>query len=380
MLMNWVRRSRSVKWELLLTFLISGGLIMSVFWIGIVYGGAWYHGMNWWLFGISTVIVVSLIMGYVAGVRLQRRLDVLHLSMMQVIKGNWSERIPLGDEASFDQLYEDFNRMVDVMEKKLRLLQKMSERQVMDREKDCEAVVLEERRRLARDLHDTVSQQLFALHMASSSLSKVMERDRKRAEMVVNQLIEMSHIAQRQMRSLIAQLRPLELDGRTLQEALDRWFPDYCRQNGIQGKFDIDMNIKLSEAIEHQSFLMIQEAMANVVKHARATQVTLTMHATPAQFILAIADDGQGFDLQGAAYKIGSYGLTTMKERVDKLGGNLDVISQPGAGTTIRVHIPLFREQEEEVEETASLGTGWKAGSGPEQEEQEEREEDGGIS
>lgn len=377
MLMNWVRRSRSVKWELLLTFLISGGLIMSVFWIGIVYGGAWYHGMNWWLFGISTVIIVSLIMGYVAGVRLQRRLDVLHLSMMQVIKGNWSERIPLGDEASFDQLYEDFNTMVDAMEKKLRLLQKMSEQQVMDREKECEAVVLEERRRLARDLHDTVSQQLFALHMASSSLPKVMERDMKRAEMVVNQLIQMSHIAQRQMRSLIAQLRPLELDGRTLQEALDHWFPDYCRQNGLQGKFDIDMNIKLSEAIEHQSFLMIQEAMANVVKHARATQVTLTMHATPAQLILAIADDGQGFDLQGAAYKTGSYGLTTMKERVDKLGGNLDVISQPGAGTTIRVHIPLFREEEEEAEETASPSAGLKRGSAP---EQVERDGDGGMS
>lgn len=347
MVSRWFRSTKSVKWELLLTFVISGCIIMSVFWIGFVYGGSWYSGMNWWLFGIVTVIIVSVIMGYVAGVRLQRRLDVLHDSMMQVMKGNWSERIPLGDEESFARLYEDFNTMVSGMEQKLRILQKMSEQQVMDRERECEAVVLEERRRLARDLHDTVSQQLFALHMASSSLTKVMDMDMDRAKKVVGHLVEMSHTAQRQMRGLIAQLRPLELDGKTLQEALGRWFPDYCRQNGLQGKIDIELNCELSEAKEHQCFLMIQEAMANVVKHAKATKVTLTLQETPNQIILAVADDGQGFDLQSASFKAGSYGLTTMRERVDKLGGHMDLISRPGAGTTIRVHIPRFEEIEE---------------------------------
>ena len=348
MLSRWFRSSKSVKWELLLTFVISGCIIMSVFWIGLVYGGTWYQGMNWWLFGISTVIIVSIIMGYVAGVRLQRRLDVLHISMMQVLKGNWSERIPLGDDASFDRLYEDFNTMVGAMEQKLRILQKLSEQQVMDRERECEAVVLEERRRLARDLHDTVSQQLFALHMASSSLPKVMEMDMDRARQVVEHLIQMSHTAQRQMRGLIAQLRPLELDGRTLQEALERWFPDYCRQNGLQGKIDIELNYELSEAKEHQCFLMIQEAMANVVKHAQAKQVTLTLQETPNQVILSVGDDGKGFDQKSASFKAGSYGLTTMRERVDKLGGHMDLISRPGAGTTIRVHIPIFEHEENE--------------------------------
>ncbi|MCG7409819.1 sensor histidine kinase [Paenibacillus sp. ACRRX] len=362
MVMKWFRNARSAKWELLFTFIISGCVIISVLWFGLVHGGEWGNGLNWWLYGIITVLIVSAITGYISGVRLQRRLDVLHLSMMQVTKGNWSARIPDDEDASFARLYTDFNAMMQTMEHKLRLLQKLSEQQMIDWERESEAIVQEERKRLARDLHDTVSQQLFALHMSSSSLPKVMEMDMNRAKVVVEQLIQMSHIAQRQMRGLIAQLRPIELDGRTLEEALERWFPDYCNQNGLKGKIDIQLHEGLSEVKEHQCFLMIQEAMANVVKHAQARQVTLTMQEADSRIVLVVADDGRGFDMNKTAHG-GSYGLSTMRERVDKLGGHMDLVSQPGAGTTIRVYIPLFEGNEQQAV-IVQLEDGMKQGGG----------------
>ncbi|MBD8499816.1 HAMP domain-containing sensor histidine kinase [Paenibacillus arenosi] len=345
--MGYIRlwRANNLKWELLCSFIISGSIIVASLWLAFSFGDGWFTGWVQWLFGILTVLIVSLITGYVTGLRIQRKLDTLNESMMQVAKGNWSVRIQESEHTSFDALYEHFNTMMQTTEQKLKLLQKLTEQQVIEREIFNEQIVQEERKRLARDLHDSVSQQLFAIHMSSASLPKVMELDEERAKLVVTQLIEMSHNAQRQMRALISQLRPIELDGRSLQEALGVWFPDYCRQNGLQGKIDIHIENDLSEAKEHQCFLMIQEAMANVVKHAKADQVTLSMQESANRMLLSIADDGVGFDRNNKSSFAGSYGLTTMQERADKLGGHMELISQPGAGTTIRVYIPLFEAE-----------------------------------
>ena len=151
----------------------------------------------------------------------------------------------------------------------------------------------------------------------------------------------MSHIAQRQMRGLIAQLRPVELEGRDLAAALDSWFPDYCRQNGLKGVKELELDGGVSDAIEHQLFLIIQEAVANVVKHAEAGLVSLAIRESEHQISMSISDDGQGFLQQPECP--GSYGLSTMRERAEKLGGQVQIISKPGAGTTVRVLIPKFQ-------------------------------------
>lgn len=369
MIQRLYRSVRSVKWELLLNFIISGCVIIFILWLGLM-NGVWYEGWNWWIYGIVTVLIVSMITGYVAGVRQQRRLDILHESMMQVIKGDWSVRISTIDDPSYERVYRDFNVMMSTLEQKLKLLQRLSEQQLIDHEHESEAIIQEERKRLARDLHDTVSQQLFAMHMASSSLPKVMEMDMERAKHVVEQLITISHTAQRQMRGLIAQLRPIELDGRTLEEALERWFPDYCNQNGLQGKIEIELESSLSEAIEHQCFLMVQEAMANVVKHAQARQVSLSLHEMGNRIMLVVVDDGKGFDMNKTAHG-GSYGLSTMRERSEKLGGTMEIISQPGAGTTIRVHIPLFNDHDEHAASTTQSDPEPGAQNGSERDEQD---------
>ncbi|MEF2966895.1 histidine kinase [Paenibacillus sp. M1] len=333
---------KNTKWELLLFFLLTGGLGAIALYIGSAAGVIVIRNPRIWVYNIAAVAAVALIIGYVAGRRIQGRIDLLHLNMLQVAKGNLSVRMPETADQTFAGLYREFNNMTDAMEKKMQLLQQFGEQEVIEKEQAAEKAVLEERRRLARDLHDTVSQQLFAIHMAASSLPKVLENNEQQAHTVMNQLILMSNTAQKQMRALIAQLRPMELVGKTLAEALDQWFPDYCRQNGLKGIKDMELSGEMSEAKEHQLFLIIQEAMANIVKHAGAKLVSLSLREGPRVVVLSISDDGQGFS--STYQKQGSYGLTTMKERAEKLGGHVEIISKPGAGTTIRVHIPKFEE------------------------------------
>lgn len=311
---------------------------------GVYYEGAVLPPAEWRPAVAAVFIVANIGVGYWAAQRMQRRIDSLHLGIKQAISGNLAVRIPEEGARSFTPIYREFNEMAAMLERRMQLLQRMGEEQVMREAASNEAAVLEERKRLARDLHDTVSQHLFAIHMSASSLPKLLELNRERAEEVMEQLIQMSSLAQKQMRGLIAQLRPLELEGRSLREALDRWFPDYCRQNGLQGELHWRITGELSDAKEHQLFLIIQEAMANIVKHASAKRVTLSATETERQYAVTLQDDGAGF--RADQVKAGSYGLSTMRERAQKLGGDTEIISKAGAGTRIRVTIPKFSDEE----------------------------------
>ncbi|GAA0384340.1 sensor histidine kinase [Paenibacillus motobuensis] len=336
---------KNTKWELLGFFLLTGSLAAIASYIGVRAGIIIIGDPYIWFYEMIAIVVLTLIIGYIAGRRIQGRIDLLHLNMLQAAKGNLSVRMPDTLDQSFAGVYQEFNNMTDAVEKKMKLLQQLGEQEVVGKEQAAELAVLEERRRLARDLHDTVSQQLFAIHMAASSLPKVLENNEAQAQTVMEQLILMSNTAQKQMRALIAQLRPMELVGKSLAEALDQWFPDYCRQNGLKGMKDLDVQGGISEAKEHQLFLIIQEAMANIVKHAGAKVVSMSLKEGPRQVILSVSDDGQGFS--STTQRPGSYGLTTMRERAEKLGGHVEIISKPGAGTTIRVHIPKFETGKE---------------------------------
>ncbi|MBY0201647.1 sensor histidine kinase [Paenibacillus polysaccharolyticus] len=336
------------KWELMTYFVLTGLITLGGFYL--LYGDV-LTGDNrnraWTYIGV--VVVGTVVTGYIAALRLQRKIDLLDLNMLKVSKGNLAVRMPDAEDASFGRVYQEFNVMMESIEKKMRLLQRLGEQEVIEKEQASERAVIEERKRMARDLHDTVSQQLFAMHMSASSLPRLLEMNPEHGRNVLDQLIQMSHIAQRQMRGLIAQLRPIELEGRDLTAALDSWFPDYCRQNGLKGVKELELDGGVSDAIEHQLFLIIQEAVANVVKHAEAGLVSLAIRESEHQISMSISDDGQGFLQQ--TERPGSYGLSTMRERAEKLGGQVQIISKPGAGTTVRVLIPKFDNVSEEESE-----------------------------
>jgi NarL family two-component system sensor histidine kinase LiaS len=343
-----VRLFRSNKWELIVLFLSSSLLSLAACYMVF----HWTERVILSELGITAAVCIILVncgFGYWAAQRIQRRIDAMHLALKQVTHGNMAVRIPEEGARSFTGAYREFNEMTASLEQRMQWLQRYSEDHVLRETASNEAAVLEERKRLARDLHDTVSQHLFAIHMSASSMPKLLELDRERADNVLQQLIQMSTLAQKQLRGLIAQLRPLELEGRSLEEALDKWFPDYCRQNMLQGVLDWRIGGKLSDAKEQQLFLIIQEAMANVVKHAAAKTVSLHLSETEHQHALTLQDDGSGF--RADQVKTGSYGLSTMKERAQKLGGDAAILSKPGSGTRIRVTIPKYNDKETESDE-----------------------------
>jgi NarL family two-component system sensor histidine kinase LiaS len=337
-----MRRVRTSKWVSSIYSGLTTFVLMMILYFGWVSFTNNAPSVESWLSWTSVLVLGQMAISYRFGQQMQRKIDQLQVVMKQASAGNWNSRMPEVEGDAFSGVNREFNVMLGKLEARLKLLQQLGERDIMDEVSSQEAAVLEERKRLARDLHDTVSQQLFALHMSASSLPKLLERDAEHAQRVMEQLIAMSSSAQRQMRGLIAQLRPMELQGRTLEEALERWFPDYCRQNEIQGTLEIQVRGALSEAKEHQLFLIIQEAMANVVKHAEAQSVRLFLGETDRQISLLIEDNGLGF--RGEQVRAGAYGLSTMRERAQKLGGEAEIVTKPGSGTRVRVSFPKFDE------------------------------------
>ncbi len=341
-----LRVKKNMKWELLVYFLVVSELSLVVILVGLYYLPLLITSLLFiWVILALSVLLVGFILGYYIAVRFQRKVNLLHLSILQLSRGNLTTRIPLSGHDTFDKIYYDFNDMAVSLEKRIQLLQVLGEENVRLQVSSNEAAVLEERKRLARDLHDTVSQQLFALHLSASTLSKIIDVDPPKAKEVIAQLTQVSSHAQKQMRGLIAQLRPVELEGRSLEQAIQIWFPDYCRHNHLLGTIDVRLSESISDALEHQLFMIVQEAMANVVKHADAKHVELTLQELDHLYVLHISDDGQGF-YKGKVHT-NSYGLSTMRERAQKLGGEIEIFSKEGSGTRIKVQIPRFKKNDD---------------------------------
>jgi NarL family two-component system sensor histidine kinase LiaS len=340
-------RMFNMKWQLLGYFFTASLIIVSVLCIALVYYQEELSQTAFRLGLLTAMLFVGLVVGYVATKRWQRKLDELHVAMLELSKGNFTSRIAIEPVDSFRYLFEAFNVMAAAVEEKVQLLQKLGAAEALLDHQQTELAVLEERKRLARDLHDTVSQELFAIHMAASSLPKIMEKNPAASAGVMEQLIQMSHHAQKQMRGLISQLRPIELHDMSLEEALEKWFPEYCRANELQGQLEVVIQRDISEAIEHQLFLIIQEGMANIVKHASAKQIQLSLYEREHQYILQLQDNGRGFERNNIPST--SHGLSTMRERAQKFGGNAEIFSKLGSGTRVKVQIPKFADILHEV-------------------------------
>jgi PAS domain S-box-containing protein len=196
-----------------------------------------------------------------------------------------------------------------------------------------QAAVTAERSRLARDLHDAVSQTLFSASVISEALPRLWKRDPSRVEPGLEQLHQLTRGALAEMRALLVELRPATLVETDLGDLLHQLGEATMSRTHITISIGIEGKRVLPPEVQIALYRIAQEALNNVVKHARASQVTLSLLNRPAQVELRVKDDGRGFDPDRVTP--GHLGLSIMRERAQSIGITLEIVSQPGQGAEI---------------------------------------------
>jgi PAS domain S-box-containing protein len=203
-----------------------------------------------------------------------------------------------------------------------------------------QTAAMEERTRLARELHDSVTQSLYSVNLYAEAAARLLiTGETKTAAEYLRELRDTAQEALREMRLLIFELRPLALEQHGLVAALQARLDAVEGRAGIQNELRVEGEERVPQMIQEQLYHLAREALNNVLKHAKAQHVRVTLRFSAAEVTLEVKDDGAGFDLAQA--KGGGMGLPGMSERVEKLGGTLAINSAPGQGTVVAVSLPL---------------------------------------
>jgi signal transduction histidine kinase len=201
--------------------------------------------------------------------------------------------------------------------------------------------VLEDRQRLAHELHDSVTQSLYGVTMYSEAASRFLDANQTdKAKNLMKELQKTSLEALREMRLLVFELRPPMLEKKGLAAAIQARLAAVEGRAGIKTELLADNSISLPGAIEKALYGIAQESLNNILKHAEATRIRVELRQSEGSAALEITDNGLGFDTVVARQR-GGLGLLGLEERAAAIGGLLFIDSHPGSGTLIRVEVPL---------------------------------------
>ncbi len=204
-----------------------------------------------------------------------------------------------------------------------------------------ELSVLDERNRLARDLHDAMTQTLFSLRLTLETASSALAADPAAAAVHVEQASVLVETTFRELRTLIFELRPPALDADGLAETIRKHLGVVGRAHGLVARVTTAGDQRLPLEVEGAIYRIVQEAVTNVVRHAEATTVDVRLAVDDRLAVVEIADDGIGFDPDNRSIRSRHLGLTSMRERAQAAGGTCTIASSPRAGTTVRVEVSL---------------------------------------
>ncbi len=208
------------------------------------------------------------------------------------------------------------------------------------REQREQVAVLEERNRLARDLHDSVSQAIYGVGMFAEAAARLLEGgDIAAAAAHLREVRTSASAALREMRFLIFELRPPVLREEGLVAALRARLSSVENRAGVQADFVVEAAGRLPDEVEDALYGIAREALNNGLRHARATRVAVRLAQDRVETRLTVRDNGVGFDVDAAPQR-GGLGLAGMRERAARIHASLAVSSRPGEGTEIRVVVP----------------------------------------
>jgi PAS domain S-box-containing protein len=203
------------------------------------------------------------------------------------------------------------------------------------RDQVSKAAAAAERERLARDLHDAVTQTLFSASLIAEALPRVWERDQDRAQEGLNELRSLTQGALAEMRTLLLELRPAGLTEKPLGELLGHLTQAMTGRSRVPMSLTVEGDSHLPDELQIALYRIAQEALNNIVRHAEASQVFVWLHCEPERLRLRIRDDGRGFDPEDTLPD--QLGMGIMRERAKSVGATLKITSQPGQGTEVAV-------------------------------------------
>jgi len=200
------------------------------------------------------------------------------------------------------------------------------------------AAVLQERARVARDLHDSVSQTLYAITLAASRARRLLEQNHgTEAQHIIDDVAQLANAGQSELRALLTNVFSDRLTAGGLTTTLVHLAADHRTRNGLDIRLSLAAEPDLPAKTKQALALISREALNNVVKHAGAHRVDLVLTVAAAEIVLIIADDGRGFD--PAVVRPGHFGMQSIRERAAAVGGTLEFLSEHGVGTRVRVRI-----------------------------------------
>ncbi|MFE4454374.1 GAF domain-containing sensor histidine kinase [Streptomyces sp. NPDC056796] len=207
-------------------------------------------------------------------------------------------------------------------------------------ERSRELTIVEERSRLAHELHDAVSQKLFSLRLTAQAAAALVDRDPARAKGELQQVAALAGEAVDELRAAVVELRPAALDEDGLVATLRTQVQVMDRAHSARVTFESAGVRALPSAQEEAMLRVAQEALHNALRHSGAALVTVSLRRHTDATVLRITDDGRGFDPQEVGRAGRHLGLVSMRHRAGGAGGRLTVESEPGKGTTIRMEVP----------------------------------------
>ncbi|MCF6411290.1 sensor histidine kinase [Pseudalkalibacillus salsuginis] len=294
------------------------------------------------LFAFFVSTLIGIVFGFSSGIYWRRQLEHVVNALAQIGQGRPMEAVNVKTKTQeFDDIWSSLERVQQHISEQTKLSQKLANEKAEDQEKRIQKVVSEERNRLARELHDSVSQQLFAASMLMSAVNESNEgaEDGKRKQL---KLVEgMIHQSQLEMRALLLHLRPVALKGKTLEEGIKELLLELSQKVPLEIEWKLE-SIPLKKGVEDHLFRILQESVSNTLRHAKANSLEVLCIEREGTVLMRVVDDGVGFDVETS--KAGSYGLQNMHERAVELGGTLKIISVPDKGTRLEVRIPVIRE------------------------------------
>jgi signal transduction histidine kinase len=285
--------------------------------------------------GIVTLVVAipaGLAFGLLSTRRLTRRLRRLAGMSLEVAEGRFERRVPVSGQDEVSRLEENFNRMAGQLQASLDARRQLAEANARH----------EERTRIARELHDSISQELFSLRVLAGGLRRALPA----GSAVLTEVETMERTAgdtMREMQSLLLALRPVALDELGLASAIEDICHAYTQRLGVRVLAELEP-LALAPGLEHAILRVTQEALANAVRHADADHLTVRLRADAAQVMLEVTDNGHGFDADAEQAGGAGLGLRVMRDRVAEAGGVLSIVSAPGLGTQVRAAFPRGRE------------------------------------